>query len=123
MIDPPGELDEFAFQGARSLSEAVANHPKLPGCLVETLYGSATGHTVVEGELGLADDLTEAFVGSGHDVRKLLGAIAWSEGFRRVGPIPNEHPATEFPSRNGSRRIGGRFTHQARRRNPLKERC
>ncbi len=25
MIDPPGELDEFAFQGARSLSEAVAN--------------------------------------------------------------------------------------------------
>ncbi len=28
-----------------------------------------------------------------------------------------------FPSRNGSPRISGRFTHQARRRNRLKERC
>lgn len=90
VIDPSGELDSLTFQDARSLAEAIANHPNLPGCFVESLFGYATGHAAQEGEDPLIDRLTTGFVEGGHDVRSLLRAIALSEGFAKVGPVPTE---------------------------------
>ena len=87
IIDPTGELDGTAFETPVELAEAVANHPSLVPCLVQSLRSYATGHAPEPGELAEVRALTEAFVADGHRVRGLLRAIALSPGFRRVGEV------------------------------------
>ncbi|MCA9572801.1 MAG: DUF1588 domain-containing protein, partial [Myxococcales bacterium] len=87
VIDPSGELDGDPFADAVGLGEALAAHPALAPCLVDTLWRAATGREAEPGEAPLLTWYDARLAASGHSVRALLREIATSEAFRRVsGP-------------------------------------
>ena len=85
-IDPSGVLDGVEFADASDLAEAVAHHPALPGCLVQSLYRYATGRVNEAGESELLNALTNRFRHSDYRVKSLLIDIVLSPGFRRPAP-------------------------------------
>ena len=86
-IEPAGILDGVSFADGRSLSQAIADHPRVVPCFVETLWAYANGHALTDGESGLVGELEHAFSEDGHRMLGLVEAIAMSEGFRRVGEV------------------------------------
>jgi hypothetical protein len=97
-IDPSGELDDAPYDDAPGLGAAVAQHPRLVPCLVESLVKYALGREVDAGERPLLDHLQERFAASGHRVRDLLRRIVLSDAFRTTsGPRAAAAPAGPRP--------------------------
>lgn len=84
-IDPSGELDGVPFADARELAEVVAAHERLVPCLVDRVFGYATGREPSRQDAAVLADLERQFAEEGHRVKALLYAVATSEAFRRVG--------------------------------------
>lgn len=91
-IDASGEIDGRGFTTPAELAQVVADHPELMTCAVRTVYAYANGHLPERGEKAELARLQESFESSGHRIRALLGAVATSPGFRRVGPAVTEAP-------------------------------
>lgn len=87
-IDPSGELDGAPFDGARSLVQAVADHPELLPCIVTTAYRYAVNREVAPGEQAQLDEMAASFEAGGGRFERLLFDIATSPGFRRAGETP-----------------------------------
>lgn len=86
-IDPSGDLDGDAYDDVPGLGAALARHPRLAPCLIESLFKYATGREPFAGERPLLDYLAERFAASGHRLRDLLRLIATSDAFRKTsGP-------------------------------------
>ena len=49
-IDPSGELDGVGFADAWELTDAIAHHEDLAGCMARTMLAYASGHSVTDGE-------------------------------------------------------------------------
>ncbi|MCB1844710.1 MAG: DUF1588 domain-containing protein, partial [Halioglobus sp.] len=81
LIDVGGELDGEVFAGARGLGEALSEHPRVPACLVNTVYRYATGRPAVNSERELLGALEAGFAASGYRLRELLAQIATNEKF------------------------------------------
>lgn len=87
LIDPSGELDGLVFDDAVGLGVALADHPALAPCLVDTVWRAATGRQVEPGEAPLLTWMDARLATSGHSLRALLRDVATSEAFRHVsGP-------------------------------------
>lgn len=87
VIDPSGELDGEPFADAIGLGQRLAESPRVPYCLTETMYRYAEGHPLAEGEEAMVNWLNEAFVMEEHRVEPLLRALVTSPGFRTAGAL------------------------------------
>lgn len=81
-IDATGNFDGKTFSDVRGLSEAVRNHPALPGCFVTRAMGYAVGVPTAGRLKPEITDLTKSFAADGYRTRGLLRAIALSPAFR-----------------------------------------
>ncbi len=84
LIDVSGELDGRQFSGAKGLGQALSEHPRVPECLVNTVYRYAGGpqDDTVQGPL--LQTLNAQFADSGYRLRDLLRQIATSDDFYSV---------------------------------------
>jgi hypothetical protein len=81
-IDTTGDLDGAAFDGAAELGQVLADHPSLPGCLVQQLYRHATGHLARGQEHEAIAVFTDALLESGGSFRELLLTLVSDQVFR-----------------------------------------
>ncbi len=88
-IDPSGALDGATFADAVALGRAIAEHPRVAGCLTEQLYHYAVTGAAGDGEEALLAQLEEQFAHEGYRIKPLLAYIAMSDGFR-YGSVPAE---------------------------------
>jgi hypothetical protein len=84
LIDPSGSLDGVSFADAWQLGEAVAAHPAVAPCLVQTMLQYATGNLVDDLDRGMIDWHTEGFESSEHRVLWLMQDLAMSPAFRET---------------------------------------
>jgi hypothetical protein len=84
VIDASGELDGKPFTGAKGLGQALSQHPRVPQCLVETVYRYAGGPQDASVQRALLESLNAQFAESGYRLRELLQEIATSEDFYAV---------------------------------------
>lgn len=97
-IDPSGELDGMPFADARGLGEALARHPGLGPCFVQSVYRYAVGRDIVPGEFAFLAELEARFAAEGYHLRDILRAIVLSEAFRTAaGARVAEPTATPQP--------------------------
>lgn len=86
-IDASGTLDGDAYADAPGLGAALARHPQLGPCFVETAFRYAVGRDPVAGERDWLEWVQERFAESGFRLRPLLRTIVTSDAFRRAsGP-------------------------------------
>jgi hypothetical protein len=81
-IDPSGTLDGIAFDDARGLGEALAQHADVGPCFLANLYAFAAGRTISWRERRELDDVASELATGGFDVREAFRAVATSEVFR-----------------------------------------
>jgi hypothetical protein len=81
-IDPRGALDGAPFAGARSLSELLAENPRVADCLARMAYRYASGHLETRGETRVLKQLAEVFRANGFKLSELVVALVSSDGFR-----------------------------------------
>lgn len=75
------------IDGARALSEALAQSPNARACAVQQLFGFALERPPVDGDRPLFDRLGRAFETSGFDLRLVLAELAQSAEFQaRIEP-------------------------------------
>ncbi len=99
-IDASGALDGDAYADAPGLGAALARHPQLGPCFVETAFRYSVGRNPVAGERDWLEWAQERFADSGFRLRPLLRTIVTSDAFRRAsGPreastatTANAHP-------------------------------
>ncbi len=109
-IDPSGDLDGVPFADARGLGEALAAHPGLGPCFVQSLYRYAVGRDIVPGEQAFLAALEDRFAAEGYHLREILRAIVLSEAFRGASgprvveatPTPREPDPTPTPEPTGT---------------------
>ena len=87
-IDASGNLDGRPFRDALELGALLHDDPRFAECIVRQAYRVASGHLETEGEAGALRDLWLDFASHGYSLRRLMGAIASSEAFRRATPQP-----------------------------------
>lgn len=98
LIDVGGELDGEVFTGARGLGEALREHPRVPACLVNTVYRYATGRPSVDVERELVAALEQEFAASGYRLRELLERIATHEKFYDASALRRQAAKVEEQS-------------------------
>ena len=86
-IDPSGALDGHAFKDAWGLTGRIASHERLGPCLVRTLLGYASGHSVTDGEEESVDYLAEGFTYMDQNIQFLLMDLVMSDAFRLAGEV------------------------------------
>ncbi|MEL6186070.1 MAG: DUF1588 domain-containing protein [Myxococcota bacterium] len=86
-IDPSGDLDGVSFGDAWELGDVLAEHPKIPGCIVRSVFRYALSREETTGERQLLELLTNRFVERGHTWRGLVLDIVASPSFRRVSEV------------------------------------
>jgi hypothetical protein len=86
-IDASGTLDDATFGGPLELAQAVAGHPRVPGCFTTTLLRQAAGDLLKTAtEEAVAGVLGGQFKDAGFNVRALLIALVSQPAFRYVRP-------------------------------------
>ena len=85
-IDPSGTLDGHEFAGAPGLGQAIHDHPQTPRCLVDRMYRSAAGRSILPAERPYIEYLNQVFQADGYRVPDLMRAIAVSRSFYLVSP-------------------------------------
>tara|TARA_R110002124_G_scaffold68091_8_gene184655 strand:+ start:9495 stop:11120 length:1626 start_codon:yes stop_codon:yes gene_type:complete len=86
VIDASGELDGRQFSGAKGLGQALSEHPRVPECLVNTVYRFAGGPENTASQRELLQSLNTQFAASGYRLRDLLLQLATSNDFYAVAP-------------------------------------
>jgi len=83
-IDDTGTYGGQTFQGELGLGAMLRDHPALPPCLVQSLYGVSVGHPATEFDRAAFTTLVQGFAtnGAGVHIRALLASIVASDGFR-----------------------------------------
>jgi hypothetical protein len=81
-VDASGELDGVAFDGARTLSAAVLEHPGLRPCFASHLVRFALGIEVGPSLEWIAADVEASYTRENGDLVVLLAEIARSDAFR-----------------------------------------
>jgi hypothetical protein len=98
-IDASGTLDGDAYADAPGLGAALARHPQLGPCFVETAFRFAVGRNPVAGERDWLEWVQERFAESGFRLRPLLRTIVLGDAFRRASG-PREASASASPIRD-----------------------
>ncbi len=75
-IDPSGDLDGTPFDDAKSLAQAMHDHPGTTACLTNQLYAYAAGRAPERSEREFVRYLEAKFAESGYSIRSLLNEIA-----------------------------------------------
>ena len=83
-IDPSGDLDGLAYSDAKSLAQAMHDHPGAPACLTNQMYSYAAGRAPERGEREFVRYLETNFSESGHSLKALLRNIASSDALFMV---------------------------------------
>jgi hypothetical protein len=83
-IDPSGDLDGLAYSDAKSLAQAMHDHPGAPACLTNQMYSYAAGRAPGRGEREFVRYLEANFSESGHSLKALLRNIASSDALYMV---------------------------------------
>lgn len=83
-LDTSGEIDGVSIATAADLANFLANDPRLTQCMVRQLYRFAQGRLETVGEEGELERLHARFASGGFRFRKLLKALALSDGFRTL---------------------------------------
>jgi hypothetical protein len=102
-IDASGTLDGANFQDVAGLSQALHDHPGLPGCLVRRIYSYGIGGPLTRTNEAQAEVLVEIFAANGYRVPELMRAIAFSDAFARIvetPPAPTTSPAAQAAAAN-----------------------
>jgi len=82
LIDASGSLDGHDFQGAEGLGQAMHDNPQTSKCLVDRVYRSAVGRSILlPAERPYMDYLNQVFQADGYRVPDLMRAIALSRTF------------------------------------------
>jgi hypothetical protein len=106
-IDASGTLDGHSFEGAQGLGQALHDHPQTARCLVDRMYRSAAGRSILPAERPYVDYLNQVFQTDGYRVPDLMRAIAVSRSFYLVSaPEKEETPSLRraaMQTRNGGR--------------------
>ena len=84
LIDASGALDGTEFEDVIGLSQALRNHPALPGCLVERLYSYGTGLPSSPDDQTILNYLNTRFAEQGYELPGLLRTVALSTAFSEV---------------------------------------
>lgn len=90
VIDVSGELDGRQFVGARGLGQALSEHPRVPECLVNTVYRYAGGPQDATVQRDLLQSLNTQFAESGYRLRDLLQQLTTSDAFYAVLTPPDQ---------------------------------
>jgi hypothetical protein len=98
-IDASGNLDGMPVDGARSLAQAIAQHPAFPNCVARRLYRYATGQLERFGEEPVLQKLNQYFIqDANYNLQDLIIALVLSDGFRKAsvprGVLCNDVGAT-----------------------------
>jgi len=96
-IDASGTLDGHEFQGAEGLGQAIHDNAQTPRCLVDRMYRSAAGRSILPPERPYVDYLNQVFQADGYRVPDLMRAIALSQSFYLVAAP--ERGETRSPQR------------------------
>lgn len=91
-IDASGDLDGHLFHDALELGQTIHDDPRFAECLVRQAYRVANGHMETDGEADTIRALYVDFATHGHSLRRLMGEIAASDGFRRATPQSDTLP-------------------------------
>ena len=86
-IDPSGELDGVSFKDAWGLTDAIADHERLAGCMARTALAYASGHSITDGEEVAVEYLEAGFRYMDHSTRFLLADLILSPAFRLAGEV------------------------------------
>ena len=89
MIDTSGDLDGNQFTDAKSLAQAMRDHPAVPACLTNQIYSYATGRAPERNEREFVRYLEASFAESGYSLKSLLSDIATSNAFFAVSEPEN----------------------------------
>jgi hypothetical protein len=100
-IDSSGEVDGVKFQGAAELGKVVHDNPATTACLVNRLYGYATGRPPLAGEKDWMMYLQAGFARNGYRIPDLLRLIATSDAFYAIAPASAQ--SATGPSPTGAR--------------------
>ena len=104
-IDASGNLDGKAYADTIGLAQAVHDHPALPACLVNRVYGYATGGPAAAGPDNVLPYLNAQFAAQGYRLPELLRTIALSNAFATVTSetsAPATAARTEVVARPGA---------------------
>jgi Protein of unknown function (DUF1592)/Protein of unknown function (DUF1588)/Protein of unknown function (DUF1595)/Protein of unknown function (DUF1585)/Protein of unknown function (DUF1587) len=90
-IDSKASIGDAGFSadvdGARALSEQLANSPNARACVVQQLFSFAFGRKPAQTDAALFDSLATKFEASGFSLKSLLTELATADDFRaRVEP-------------------------------------
>ncbi len=96
-IDASGTLDGHEFEGAPGLGQAIHDNAQTPRCLVDRMYRSAAGRSILPAERPYVDYLNQVFQADGYRVPDLMRAIALSRSFYLVSAP--ERGETKSPQR------------------------
>jgi hypothetical protein len=77
-------LDAVAFKGAAGLGKTLHDTPAITACLVNRLYGYATGQPPAKGDAEWIQYLQDRFAADGYRVPDLMREIATSDAFYKV---------------------------------------
>jgi hypothetical protein len=89
LIDVSGSLDGSEFATAQGLGKALHDSPMTSMCLVDKMYRSAIGRSLVDDEQRHVVNLIKSFEANGYRVPDLMRAIATSAIFYAVS-APND---------------------------------
>ncbi|MEM9462060.1 MAG: DUF1592 domain-containing protein [Myxococcota bacterium] len=81
-IDASGTIDGVAFDGARSLSEALLQHEELRGCFARHVYSYVTGAAPAAEYRWIIDGVEQDYAESGGDVIAIWRSLVLSDAFR-----------------------------------------
>jgi hypothetical protein len=86
-IDASGELDGVTFTGSAGLSDALAQHPSVPGCFSRVLFRYAWGRLETPGDEAFISELTQGFSASAFQMQKLVTSLVTAPSFAAVGDL------------------------------------
>ena len=92
-LDTSGNLDGIDFTDAKGLGAALRDNPATTTCVVNRLYGYASGHTLSPRDPWMTY-LEERFAENGYRIKPFLRLIATSDAFYAVTE-PNADPEAE----------------------------
>ncbi|NKB35359.1 MAG: DUF1592 domain-containing protein [Pseudomonadales bacterium] len=90
-LDISGELDGVSYNSIEGLATAVRDHPKLPNCLVNRLFGYGTGGPAsLQYDRDTINWLESRFVANEYKLTALLRDLAVSKAFSTVRTVDSQ---------------------------------
>ena len=102
-IDAGGELDGVTYADAAGLAKTLHDNPAIPSCVVNRLFGYASGRTPAASERAWISYLEKDFAGGGYRVADLVRRIALSNAFYAVAVPETSHSVRDegLPDKEG----------------------